>query len=409
MGDNPILYCRPDTISLIEANINTTISVYSDNKNINAQLLASWIKPLTNVLSDYTINTKNKKNPYRFIFIFSNDFTEESALEHELASIYGFRANWDTLLLKEKIQRFVAHEFLHTLSPINFHSNLYTNEGLDNYSSKHLWLYEGVIEYLALKALFSSYQIDTSQFFEEISKMWYLSNQFKSCNKKSLLEISEHILEEKYSKCFGNFYCKGALFAFCVDLTISIQTRGKSSLISELIKYKEVNGSVFNENNFLDDFFNSFEYTEDFDLKSIKENQPLELSSFLKKVGYQISDSIIIGRPEYSMYSFDILSYAEEKDGYNMVFNEYSSIKNKQILLVKVNQQAINKTLFLKKIIFPPNSEPIEIEYIVNGKNKREIIKPNDYFMTYRYEIIKKLKEQSISMKENLSYLLTER
>src|SRR6056297_31279 len=152
MVENPHVYCNCDTTFINKNDFKASILVYSDNKNITSLLIKRWISPLTKVLSDYTSIVKNDTIPYRFIFIFSDRFERYAALEQKNSSTYCFPSNWDTAFLSKTIQHISAHEYLHKISPLYFCSDTLERQLYNNFSSKHLWLYEGLTEYLALKA-----------------------------------------------------------------------------------------------------------------------------------------------------------------------------------------------------------------------------------------------------------------
>lgn len=399
--NNPLLYCRPDTISFKSDDLKISITVYSDNKNITSSLLASWINPLTKILSDYSSKYRKNGDAYRGIFIFSNKFDTETALEYKDASVFCFRANWDTVFLKEKLQKFFLHEFLHTFTPIYFHSNTYQKNGYQDYNSKHLWLYEGVTEYLSLKTLLASNQIDTLIFFNELSRLFYLFNQYKECNKIPILKISENILNKTYSNCFDNFYYKGALLAFIIDVEVSINSKGKSNLFLELINYIKLKGNIFDEQNLINDLSCSA-YLSNFNFKVVDTNFEESLTNCLQKIGYSISNNIIMSI-EYATNDFGIKEYYLNENTYKILINN-NFIKNKHVDLIKVNKKNINKENFFNLLIYPPDATPIEIEYISGNEIKKITIRPSKELTTFRFKEIKSINNKTFCMFENMKY-----
>ncbi len=399
---NPLLYSRLDTISLVNEYFNATISVYSDNKNITASMIASWIKPLSFVLNNYTSFVRNNDKPYRFMFIFSDEFEIESALEQKNASVYCLRSNWDTVFLAKTIQHLVAHEYLHTITPFNFKSNTFKEQFYENFNSKHLWLYEGVVEYLSIKANLEAKTINFSDFLQYLSMMYSSINYDDKCDKFSLLELSQNILSFDDFNCFQNVYYKGGLIAFCIDLQISIRSKGQDNLIKAIERYIAQNGKTFEEDIFIHDFFD-FLHLDDLNLEIFDKDLMNQTYIAFNSIGYLLlPDKIMWGT--YANHYFDLIDYTSTDSLYTLRFGENSPLRNKTIKILKIDNETVSKQLIHEKILYPLSSKKIEIEFIYNKELRRELIKPRFGGDIKYINAIKSTKKSTIIQQNNLSY-----
>lgn len=407
MVDNPILYCTPDTISFNYEKAKFFITTYSDNKNINSKAILSSIKPLFNKLIEYVGSYFDFSKPYEFIFIFSDkQKVTPIALEHKNSSIYFFPAQESEASLKENLQHIVSHEFLHLITPINIKSNLDVKQKYANFSSEHLWFYEGFTEYFSLKTLYQNHIIDEEKFFSLISARYYFYNCFEELNKASLTEISKNILQEKYSKYFGNFYNKAAIIAFCLDELISETSNGKDNLIKRVKQFANKGDSIFKEENLFALLADTSKNVSLFLDQYVKKNNHIDLNLFLNKIGYLLTKEIVVYRVN-SVYEFSVNNWDKANNGYNLVFEKNNPFKKKEVLLTKIDNTSISDLIFNRKILYPPNNEPVFCEYIDNKGNKfAKNLEPFDSWVGYRIKKIIKLDKKTDKQINNLSYLL---
>jgi hypothetical protein len=402
--ENPLLYCRLDTTRLINGDFNATITVYSDNKNITSSLISSWIRPISEVLNKYTSVVKSNNTPYRLMFIFSDEFELESALEQNLASVYCLRSNWDTAFLAKTIQHLVAHEYLHTITPLNFHSNIYNEQLFKTFNSKHLWFYEGVIEYLSLKANFESGQISIDRFMQYLAMMYSSLSSHTVVNEMSILELSQNILEQDDFNSFQKFYDKGALFAFFIDLSISIKNEGNENIVSALSTYRIKNGNIFDEESFIEEFLKSCNIMN-INLDVSDHIFRKQLDSAFNSLGYTITESKI--QWAESVYSqFFIKEYSKNEDEFYISFSENATLKNKRIKLLEIEKTKVSESLILQKLIYPANSRPIEIVYELDNKIITTVIKPITSVGYRTIMGIKQVDNSTLIMKHNLEYFI---
>ncbi|WP_462281817.1 M61 family metallopeptidase [Salinivirga cyanobacteriivorans] len=404
MVENPHVYCNCDTTFINKNDFKASIQVYSDNKNITSLLIKRWISPLTKVLSDYTSIVKNDTIPYRFIFIFSDRFERYAALEQKNSSTYCFPSNWDTAFLSKTIQHISAHEYLHKISPLYFCSDTLERQLYNNFSSKHLWLYEGLTEYLALKANLDANLISLNRFIEYLSMMYSYVDSNSQENNKNLLNTSQDILNSKDFSSFQDFYNKGGLIAFCMDLEISITTNGRKDLIVAISDYIAQNGRIFNEKEFIRDFLKASKLNN-IDTSIFNSGLLSLLNESLQQIGYYYSDE---QKPwvESVFNQHFISKYYEKDNSFFIQFNENADLKNKKIRLLKLAQENVEKEEVQKKLIYPPNANPVKIMYEHNNEIKIKTIKP---IKTIGYKMIRRIKQQeklSETQEKNLKYFI---
>ncbi|RUA24189.1 MAG: hypothetical protein DSY76_08220 [Bacteroidetes bacterium] len=395
--ENPLLYGKLDTNSL--PIYNASISVYSDNKIITSQLIKSWIKPLMGVLTSYTSESRDKTIPYRFNFIFTDNVETSSALEQKNASTYCLKANWDTLFLKREIQHMISHEFLHIITPIGFQSNTYKKELFCGYSSEHLWLYEGVVEYLSLKTRLDAEVYTPKSFIIALSHLNSLNMALDKCNGESILKLSENILSKDDFVCFNKFYYKGALSAFLLDFSISNCSAGSDNLIKSLNRYIKQKGKIFNEKEFIDDFLHST-CLKEIDLDISDEELSKKLREVVNMLGYEMTEKKVFITSDIS-YDFYLKDYYVKDGRYILSFdNRNSPIKDKHINVLKINNKNPTERMILNHIIYPPNAESINIEYICNNKRKIINLEPRQNGMFTRIHNVKKIGTLTSDMQE---------
>jgi predicted metalloprotease with PDZ domain len=142
---------------------------------------------------------------------------------------------------------------MHILTPLGLHSERigdfnYTNPLM----SKHLWLYEGVTEYFANLIKYKGGVITPDEFLKEMGSKLDNGLTFP-VNEMSFTEMSEHVLEKKYHKHYGQVYQRGAVLAMLLDAEIQRLTSGKKSLIDVILTLNARYGASksFNEQTFI--------------------------------------------------------------------------------------------------------------------------------------------------------------
>lgn len=225
--DAPIMYCQPDTTNFKLGYGDIQISVYSPNGKVTAKDVAEKVRPMLEAQNQYLGNILPVDRYSFIIYLSPNGYPSGSAgaLEHARSSLF--------CLIEEKPEKIskmivdiASHEFFHMVTPLYIHSEeIHNFDFVNPKMSKHLWLYEGVIEYMAQHMQAKYDLVSDEAFLKTIRDKVRNSTRFKQ--GMSLTEMSENCLIEPYSKQYQNIYYKGAMLAMCLDLELLKLSKGK--------------------------------------------------------------------------------------------------------------------------------------------------------------------------------------
>lgn len=230
LADSPMMYCRPDTAIVQLGDMEVLISVYSPNRMIKADYVATHFKPLLEVQRQY-LGGKMPVKRYAFLIYVSDKPSLSGgwgALEHSLASVY-FIPEQDPEQAIKPLKDVAAHEFFHIITPLFIHAEeIHNFDFIDPKMSEHLWLYEGVTEYCAHHAQVK-YGLTTEEaYLGVLRNQINISRQYYN-DTLSFTEMSRNVLDEHHNQ-FGNVYQKGALIGMCLDVKLLELSGGKYDL-----------------------------------------------------------------------------------------------------------------------------------------------------------------------------------
>jgi predicted metalloprotease with PDZ domain len=225
--DAPIMYNAPDTVNFKLGYGDIQISVYSPNGVVTAKDVAKKVRPMLEAQNQYLGNILPVDRYSFIIYLSPNGYRSGSvgALEHARSSLF--------CLIEEKPEKIskmivdiASHEFFHMVTPLYIHSEeIHDFDFVNPKMSKHLWLYEGVIEYMAQHMQAKYDLVSDEDFLVTIRDKVRNSTRFKQ--GIALTEMSENCLIEPYSKQYQNIYYKGAIVAMCLDLELLKLSKGK--------------------------------------------------------------------------------------------------------------------------------------------------------------------------------------
>lgn len=225
--DAPVMYCPPDTVNFKLGYGDIQISVYSPNKVVKAKDIASKVRPMLEAQIQYLGNILPVDRYSFIIYLSPNGYQSGNvgALEHARSSMFCFLED-ETERISKMVVNIASHEFFHIVTPLYIHSEeIHYFDFVNPKMSKHLWLYEGVVEYMA-KHMQAKYDlISTEDYLIEIRNQVRNSTRYKQ--GISLTELSSNCLVEPYSKQYQNIYYKGASIAMCLDLELMRLSKGK--------------------------------------------------------------------------------------------------------------------------------------------------------------------------------------
>lgn len=225
--DAPVMYSGADTVNFKLGYGDIQISVYSPNGVVTAADVAKKVRPMLEAQNQYLGNILPVDRYSFIIYLSPNGYQSGSvgALEHARSSLF--------CLIEEKPEKIskmivdiASHEFFHMVTPLYIHSEeIHDFDFVNPKMSKHLWLYEGVIEYMAQHMQAKYDLVSDEEFLVTVRDKVRNSTRFKQ--GISLTEMSKNCLIEPYSKQYQNIYYKGAIVAMCLDLELLKLSKGK--------------------------------------------------------------------------------------------------------------------------------------------------------------------------------------
>lgn len=231
IADQPILFSKPDTATLIIDNTEIMVSIFSesDTSDVTSEYIINDIKTLLIAQKKYMQRILPVKKYSFLIYIFENTAKTNGALEHSYSSVY-YIPQMKKEQIAQTLNRFASHEFFHILTPLSIHAEEIHNFDFDNPKmSEHLWLYEGVIEYFAGHVQYSSEMISLQEYFEILRHKLASAADYDAT--LPFTKLSKGIID-KYAEQYNNVYHKGALIGLCLDILLIRHSDGKYNLMN---------------------------------------------------------------------------------------------------------------------------------------------------------------------------------
>ncbi|RPH34147.1 MAG: hypothetical protein EHM93_01975 [Bacteroidales bacterium] len=276
--DCPVLFAKPDTASFTIGNTLIQIGVYNETGKLTAGIIKAGVKPYLEAVQKY-VGGNLPVNKYSLI-VYLKDLTEfkegiygsgslsllqkiamsktkVGALEHGTSSFYFYGDAGKPESYLYYMQRTCTHELLHIYSPLNLKSELIANIDYQNPKmSKHLWLYEGVTDYLSWQAKLKSGLIGLDEFLNDVMRIKMLiMNKFPK--DISFADWSTKILEDPWSEQYSQVYNKGTITAMMLDFEIMRLTKGQKNLAEVIFTLcEQYKNKAFKEDEIYDEFSN---------------------------------------------------------------------------------------------------------------------------------------------------------
>lgn len=297
--DNPVMYCRPDTVSFMAGDARISVSVFSETKVVSAKEIKEYVTPLADAMAEFFVNMP--VDHYMFIMYFPKYGSKTpltryggyGALEHSYCSMYFLPELPDSASRKSMVLNVASHEFLHILTPLNMHSEEIANfDFRDPKMSRHLWIYEGVTEYFANLVQVRDSLISYKEFMDDISSKIERSKDYPDV---SFTEMSRNILSKEYKDMYPNVYQKGALIGFLLDIRLMELSGGTMGLRELMMKLKEKYGPSrpFRDDKLIDDIVALTypairQYFDDHVIGA----KPLPLREYCAKIGWSYYEEL---------------------------------------------------------------------------------------------------------------------
>ena len=295
--DDPILFSEENSISFKVDDIEVSLAVYSPTGAHNAEDFKQTLVDMMSAQKAFLGAANNTKSYDILLLLMSMEELQhyggvQGALEHHTSTTVVFFEGIDKESLKTYLTDVVSHEFFHTLTPLNIHSEqvhyFNYNKGV---MSKHLWMYEGTTEYFANLFQVQQNLIDEADFYTRISDKITSSKNFDATMPFTLM--STNIVDEPYAKNYQNVYYKGALINMCLDIIIREQSGGVRGILSVMQALAKKYGvdKPFTDNDLFDEIV-SMTYPEvrTFIETYIEGETPIPYNNFLAKVGLELMD-----------------------------------------------------------------------------------------------------------------------
>jgi predicted metalloprotease with PDZ domain len=306
MYDTPFIASDALFISSTSFSIAGTkfsIDVFDPMKTAKAESIKENIKKIMEDVHKFLGSYPVDK--YNFLF-YCND--QQGALEHNHSSLYVLNEN----ILSNEVNKYllghiVAHEFFHTVTPLNLRSEIINEFSYtDPNPSAHLWFYEGVTDWAALMLRYRNGSLplennEANNLLFELSGRYTLSRTERFT--LSLKDIGLNCYTETGQQNFSNVYHKGAMVAAMLDIKLLELSNGQSGL-RELIL--NLQGEFNKDRPFSETEFNSilvaktYPEIEGFLNKYINSAEELSVSDvneYFNKIGI----SVTIGDSRTSM------------------------------------------------------------------------------------------------------------
>jgi len=308
LHDNPILYARADTASVLIDDTRIHLAVYSAAGFNSSKDILPDITNLFQATSDYFGGTLPVDDYHILLFFEHPDGVGNSfgALEHHYSTVL-FLPDYPQESIIENVRDIVAHEFLHIVTPLNFHSEVVHNFDFQNPEmTRHLWLYEGVTEYTSHLVQVRGGLIDEDDFIE---KMREKMHQAEDYDERIPIHAASRYALDVHEDQYLNVYYNGALIAMCLDLQIIASSNGERDLRDLMWALS----TTYGPDTFFTDhrLFNvisehGFPEIHGFAARYIEASLPLPIDGLLNMVGYNYDEHAISSRISFGITGFGI-------------------------------------------------------------------------------------------------------
>jgi predicted metalloprotease with PDZ domain len=298
--DQPLLYAPADTTSFNIGDNRFKIAIHAENGLINIDGLKNGLETTMKRVNSFM--EFQTKQDYHFLFYFiglnkikdrSFRFGLGSALEHRYSSLYYYSDNTYYAPDFRDFSHIATHEYLHTIAPLNLHSEMIREfDYLNPNMSRHLWLYEGVTDYLA--TLFNT-NMDTLMIEHIQTALEFVGNYGQPSLTSSSLGIASNTQGEFSDRIneLQNFYQRGKLIAFALDIEIIQNSGGQRNLLSVLLNMSKIyQEKPFQDEEFFQDFIRVSEVElTDFFEKYVVGDQIIPFEDYAKLLGWRLIES----------------------------------------------------------------------------------------------------------------------
>lgn len=281
--DSPILAGELSSASVDVRGTDVDIFTYSVTGEVESDAILTSVRSILDAAGTYL----GELPVDRYAFLFHFEDVTMGALEHSYSSTYVLAENQFDQLIAQTIPDIVAHEFLHIVTPLNIHSEVIEQFNfVEPTPSEHVWLYEGVTEWMAHTSQLRGGLIDLDEYLRRLTQKLQANDQFDP--DFSLSEIGLESFTEQGQQQWGNIYQRGAVVAALLDiqlLSLSDSERGLREVILELSEEYGPD-DAFDEETFFDEFTDmTYPEIRAFLDNYVRGTEPLPLEETFQMVG----------------------------------------------------------------------------------------------------------------------------
>ncbi|MEX2401166.1 MAG: hypothetical protein WD423_10370 [Rhodothermales bacterium] len=249
--DSPILTGRLSVASTEVSGGDVGIYTYSATDRVESDEILESVHSILTAAGTYL----GELPVDRYTFLFHFEDQNVGALEHSYSSTYALAENTFDQMIDAAIPDIVAHEFLHVVTPLNIHSEVIEQFNfVEPTPSEHVWLYEGVTEWMSHASQLRAGLIDESEYLDRMSGKLRNNDQYDP--DFSLSDIGLHSFSEKGQQEWGNIYQRGAVVAELLNIRLLALSDGRRGLREVVLELSEEYGPnrPFDERTFFDAF-----------------------------------------------------------------------------------------------------------------------------------------------------------
>ncbi len=308
------------------------------------------------------------------------------ALEHSYSSLYVQPTTEEGL---PRLRSTMAHEFMHILTPLNLSSEIiHTYNFALPTPSEHIWLYEGVTEWISDIMQLRSGLITTDEYLNQFSRKLRINDSFDP--NISLSKMSLEVYVDSVKPQFFNFYNRGAATAALFDIRLLELSSGKRGLREVYLDLLDRYGKdkPFPEDKFFDIVVEmTYPEIEDFINNYIRGSEPLPFVEYMSKLGFSYAEEKISEdtRPAFGVNlsvnedgKLFLLSVKNEAQKFGMidgdilvrVLGEEITLKTARGILQKTHEMSVGDPY---EMVVRRNGEEITLRGVLLQRKTRHI------------------------------------
>ena len=293
--DNPIQFTGSAPTSFQVGDITVYLSVYSPNGAYQASDLKPALERMMQAQKAFLgpISGTKKYTILIYLSTMDQDAMGFGALEHHTSTVVVFPEQMPAPQLEEAMIDVVSHEFFHTVTPLNVHSEeIQYFDYNEPRMSRHLWMYEGTTEYFANLFQVREGLIDEAEFYRRMYGKIMNSRRYN--DSLPFTEMSRKVLEDPYKDQYANVYEKGALINMALDIRLRELSGGSYGVLDLM---RELSAKYDTHTPFKDDALlaeivaMTYPEVRDFFDTHVSGGTPIDYAALLEKVGLSLGDT----------------------------------------------------------------------------------------------------------------------